>query len=135
MGQFYSSKLREDYFGLTEVVGRLGGEAFEETAERGRIGIAEVVADLLYRQIRTGGKQVLRLRSKVLLNIIAGGDTYHLFDNYREMACRKMRFFCVKSHLVLLVVMRSKKVAELIEKDVMAAERLGVFVQFMAESI
>ena len=60
--------------------------ALEETAERGGIGITKVVTYLQYGQIRTGRKQILRLLSQILLNIIAGGNTHHLLDNYREMA-------------------------------------------------
>jgi len=60
--------------------------ALEETAERRRVGIAEMVTYLLYRQVRTGRKQVLSLRSEVLLDIITGRDTHHIFYNNREMA-------------------------------------------------
>ena len=57
------------------------GEAFEEAAERGRIGVAEVVTDLLNGEVGTSGEQVLGLRSQILLDIIAGRYTYYLFDD------------------------------------------------------
>lgn len=109
--------------------------AFEETAERRRIGITEMVADLLHGQVRTGGKQVLRLRSEVLLDIIAGGEAHFIFYNHREMARRKMRFFCVESDLMLLTVVHGQEMAELIEDGISAVMQSGIIVHLAPECV
>ena len=77
---------------------------FEKTAERRRIGIAEVVTDLLHGQVGTGGQKVSCLCCQVLFDIIAGRQADCFFDDHGEMAWRKVGFFGIESHFVLFLV-------------------------------
>ena len=57
---------------LSVVFRGLSGEPLKEPAERGRLGKADMVTDLLHGHIRTCSKQIPRLGKDVFINVLTG---------------------------------------------------------------